>query len=154
MKKYFKKLWCYIYSSVQSGKAPAACFSILLVLLIISLSASVFISPKPWYQQAFYTIAGLFSGSVLGAVAGLIIGGIGIALAGTALGIAGWVAGAIFGATLGGLFGVITSFIANPSLYNLYVGRFFVILVLATLIGWVFYRIMLKIFRKFRNNPS
>jgi len=147
----YSKLWKYVKTSVESGRAVAAVLSIFSALIVIALLASFFISPKPWIVQFWQSLVGIVTGGSIGAIIGLVLGGIGIAIAGTAVGIAGWIIGAILGATIGGIFGLLTSFITNPAAYTFNIVKFLPVLLLALLVAYLVWKVVLFTFTKIRS---
>mgnify|MGYP003149677746 CR=1 FL=1 len=145
------ELWVYIYKSVSSGKAFAVSISCLTGLLVIAFFASFFITPKPWHVQFAQAILGMFAGGAVGIIAGIILGGIGLAMAGTAIGLAGWLVGAIFGATVGGFFGILSSFILNPTAYSFHILKFCLVAIFALLIALLIYKLVMLLLIKLKN---
>ena len=149
-----KQLWTYIYGLAKSGQAPAAIIACASVLAIIALSASFFITPKPWYVQFSLSIVGIVGGGLTGVILGLIIGGIGIVLLGTGIGIAGWIAFGIFGSTIGGFLGLIGSFLVNPAAYTFHIFRFAVVLTVAIFIAYKVYKLIMWLFLQLKSKFS
>jgi hypothetical protein len=75
----------YSIESAKNGKAVSAFFAVFVWLVIVALGSSFFLTPKPWFVQFAYALAGIASGGLAGLILGFIIGGIGIAVAGTAI---------------------------------------------------------------------
>jgi hypothetical protein len=168
--KYFKNPKLEVTNSGDINKQPPALLksmikkalkvaiisyiAVIIVNQFIGMAITVTVTPKPWYERLWITMAGGTVGAGVGAGIGAGIGGIGIALLGTGIGIPGAVALGVLGFIAGSLTGSVGTLIANPEFYDIITivdsSKLTILIIVAVVVGSITFSILSGIFKRLR----